>query len=416
MKTILLFLFFSTIANFVDAQDLDYNLSNTYINQFGKHTDLVGFIPLFKLDSDSIHNKQLSLIIRRLPNTINKSKTAYCFVYFTGIGNSLFDTELTLLVENYETNNPTIYIDRNGNLDFADDSAPLKLNDRLILKLANGDDNSAIYHYQIAKSQISKENENQIKNRYASRFPKSSIISPVNWLTNQRLSVRISREMIGNNPISILLQDNTVDGLFTFQTHETGDRIFIAEGEIEEDIDLQSYLRQAEPIDHNAVFELYGKNYNVKKTSKNGQALTIAETIINTRTMFKEGEDISSFTFELLDGKSVRIKDLLKEKKPLLIDVGGTWCGGCIRQQSTIKKLYKDGKLEIIGVFDHDTPQSVTKYVKKHNINWPVALVDSAFKNMFRINSYPTYILISSEGKIIFMDRNSEQIVKYLQS
>ena len=415
MKTIQLFLILA-IANFSNAQDFNYEISNTYINKFGKNTDLVGFIPLFKLDSNLIHNRESSATIKQFPKTINRSKTAYCFVYFTGMKNSIFKTALTLLVENYETMSPTIYVDRNGNLDFTDDGPPLKLNDKLILKLANSDDNSANYHYQIAKSQISKKNEDKIKNRYASKFPKNNIISPGNWLTNQRLFVRISKGIIDNNPITIFLIDNTADGLFTFDTHELGDRILITEGEVNEDVDLSSYFRQAEPIDHNAIFELYGKKYSVKKTSRNGETLTIAETNKNTRAIFKEGHDVSSLKIELLNGTLVSIKDLIKEEKPLLIDVGGTWCGGCISQERTIKYIYENMDIEVLGVFDYDTRQSVTKYVNKHKLEWPVALIDSNFKNIFRINSYPTYILISSKGEIILVDHNSEQIAKYLKS
>jgi thiol-disulfide isomerase/thioredoxin len=413
MKVILLFFFFF-ITNYVNGQELQFKISNTYINPFGLNTDLVGFIPLFKLDSDSIDNKQNSAKIRRLPKTINRLKTAYCFLRFAGVKNSIFKNELTLLVENYQTDSPTIYIDRNGNLDFTDDGEHLKLNKDLILRLANSDNNSAIYHYRIARSQITIANEERIKNRYASKYPKSRIISPIYWLTKQRHSVRASKGKIGENPITILLQDNSIDGLFTFQTDEMGDRIILIEGEIGKDIDITSYLRQGEPIDHNAIFELYGKKYCVIFFSKSGESLSITETNKDTRIIFKEDIDVSSFEIELLTGESLRIENLIKEKKYLLVDVGGTWCGGCINQEPTIKKLYKDGKVEVIGVFDHDTPESVANYIKKHEIEWSVALVNSTFKEMFRINSYPTYILISPEGKIVLIDQNSEQIAKYL--
>lgn len=413
MKVILLFFFF-VITNFVNGQDLNFKISNTYINPFGQNTDLVGFIPLFQLDSDSVHNKQNSAKIRRLPKTINKLKTAYCFIRFAGVKNSIFKNELTLLIENYTTDSPTIYIDRNGNLDFTDDGEQLIHNKDVILRLANSDNNSANYHYRISKSQINKANEKRIKNRYASKYPKSRIISPLYWLTKQRLSVRASKGKIGKNPITILLQDNSVDGVFTFQTDEMGDRILLIEGEIGKDIDISSYLRQGEPIGLNAIFELYGKKYSVKNISENGESLTIAETNKDTRITFKKDTDVSSFEIELLTGESIKIENLIKEKKYLLIDVGGTWCGGCITQEPTIKKLYKEGKVEVIGVFDHDTPESVANYVKKHKIEWPVALVNSTFKDMFRVSSYPTYILISPEGKIVLIDQNSEQIAKYI--
>jgi len=410
---LIIILIFTCVIN---AQNVSFSISETYINQFGKETDLIGFNPLFKLDSDYIHNKQHSEKIKHLPKTINKSQTAYGFIFFTGINSSFFNKELTFLVENYMTNSPTIFIDRNGNLDFTDDGEPLTLKDKLDLKLTNENDNTANFHYQIAKSQINKENENRILNRFSSKFPNSSIVSAVYWLTNQRLNVKVSKEVIDNKPITIFLLDNSVDGLFTFQTNDYGDRILIIEGKVNENMDLTSLFRQAKPIDNNTIFELYGKRYYIKSLSKNGKKITITETEKETVAMYKNEQDVSSFAIKLLDGISITIKDLIKEKKYLLIDIGGTWCGGCISQESTIKKIYKSGKVEVIGLFDHDTPQSVRKYVKKHNILWPVALVNSTFKDMFKVNSYPTYILISSTGKLKLADINSEQIVKYLKN
>ena len=404
------------MTSFVYAQELTFNLSDTYTNQFGLNSDSVGFIPLFKLDFDSIHNKQYSAKIKELPKTINTSKTAYGFLYFKGLKNSMFDKELTLLIENYESNNPIIFVDRNGNLDFTDDGKPIKLIDKLTLKLGNSENSSAVYHYQISKSRIIEKYESKFRSRFAPMFPKSTIVSAVNWLTTKRFSVRMSKDIISDNTITIFLLDNSVDGLFTFQPDDYGDRILIIEGIVDENEDLTSLFRQAEPIDHNAVFELYGKKYYIKNASNTGETITIAKTSKNTRVMFKEGQDISSFTIKLLDGTSVMIKDLIKEKKYLIIDVGGTWCGGCIAQEPTIKKIYESGKAEVIGLFDHDTPKSVTKYVKKHDLKWPVALVDSTFKGMFRVISYPTYILVSPESKIVLADMNSEQIAKYLKN
>ena len=390
-------------------------MNNDYINQFGKGSDLVNFIPLFKLSSNYLHNSQQSLKIKNLPQAINKENTAYGFILFSGLNNSSFEKEISILVENYAEQNPILYIDRNGNLDFNDDGEPLVLKEELNLKLSNEDINSAYYNYQLGKSRISSDNESQLRGRYASKFPESELISAKNWLTSRRLSVRVCRESINGKPITVFLIDNSIDGIFTFQPDRYGDRILIVEGSIDDTEDKTSLFRQAEPIDHNAVFELYGMNYYVKNVSKNGDGLTISRTSKDTRVMFKDGQDISSFTINLLDETSVVIKDIIKGEKHLLIDVGATWCGGCIRQEPIIKELYNNGLVEVVGLFDYDTPQSVNKYVERHSLKWPVALVDSTFKEMFRINSYPTYVLVSPEGKIVMADTNSEQIANFLR-
>ncbi|MDF1699453.1 MAG: TlpA disulfide reductase family protein [Saprospiraceae bacterium] len=413
MRVINIILIFFVSSQFL-AQEMSFDIDEHHIDPFGKNSDLVGFIPLFELSSDYLHSKNQSNQIVRLPASIDKVKTAYGFISFSGLKNSMFNKEIALLVEHYTSSDPVIYLDRNGNLDFNDDGLPLTLHDELIVQLANEDDSSAYYHYQIGRSKITDANEAQLRNRYASKFPQNAIVSAKNWLTSRRLSVRVSNDMLEEKPITIFLLDNSVDGLFTFQTDEYGDRILVVEGEIDENQDLTSILRQAQPIDHNAVFELYGNNYFIKHASRNGNEVILAVTSQKTGRVFKDGEDISDFAIPLLDGKTTAIKDLLQNKKYLLIDVGGTWCGGCIKQEPTIKRIYESGQVGVVGLFDHDTPKSVRKYIVAHDIKWPVALVDATFKTRFNITSFPTYILVTPQGKIILFDSNSEAIEKYL--
>ena len=330
--------------------------------------------------------------------------------------NSIFNKELVFFVENYTTINPLIYIDRNGNLDFLDDEKPIRFENEFILKLGNSKMKTAIYHLKISRSKINAEHAERIKKQYSTKYPNSTILSPSLWFVNQRLSVRLSKNKIIGKPITILLYDGTTDGLFTFQPGMTGDRIHIVEGDIKNGVDLNSYLIQAEPIDHNAVFSLYSKNYRLKKSHIEGNFITLSEIGKNTSIALNKDIDISSLKITLLDNQIIKIADLLDERKPLLIDVGATWCSGCIAQEPMLKKIFNTNKVTVIGIFGHDTPESVAKYTKQQKIEWPVGLKNENFQNQFNINMYPTYILISPDGKIILMDYNSEKIEASLKN
>ena len=126
-------------------------------------------------------------------------------------------------------------------------------------------------------------------------------------------------------------------------------------------------------------------------------------------------KNVSKFSIDLLSGETRTLSNLIKDK-PLLIDVGGTWCGGCITQEPTIKKIHKEQLANIIGVFAHDTEERVANYVKKHNIEWPVALMSKAFVEKFKTYSYPTYILISKEGNVEIIERSAEKLYVYLKN
>ena len=413
MKIITLILLV-TISVVRAQENLVYNLDNTYVNPYGSDTDLVSYSPTFKLIGDIIHNQDKSHNIKKFPNAFNKSNAAYAFIYFTGTENSRFEREAVILIEDYVDLAPKLYVDFNGNLDFTDDGAAIVFNNTFILKLANSKDDSAIYNYSISKSGINPQYEERFKSRYAPQYPKSEILSTKHWLTEQRHNVKISKKLLNNKPITIFLFDNDVDGAFTFDTTDYGDRIYIAEGHLNINQNLIEYNRLGEPIDNNAIFEIYSNNYYIEKFNIDGSQISLNKSNKKPLPKFKKGTNVSSFSIKFLDGKSVSIKDYIEDNTHLLIDVGGTWCGGCIAQEPLIKSIYKNNLAKVIGIFGYDTESSVTKYVNSHNIKWPVALMSSSFKELFRTNSYPTYILISPQGEILSMEMDAQKIIQIL--
>lgn len=411
----LLFVFCLLTQTVICSQNLKFNLPNNYVNQFGAKTDLVSFNPLFKLNNNVIANKTESKLIKRLPAHLREAELGYGFLFFKGNLASEFENEVSFLVKNYNSNAPEIYLDKNGNLDFTDDGLPITFkNKELIILLINQSNRTSAYHYKLGKSKIAASNVIRMKNRFASKYPNAEIVDAKFWLTNQRLSVKLSHETLNDKPITILLNDASSDGIYTFNTNDFGDRIVITEGHLDSNKDLSAVLRLGEPIDKNAVFILYGKKYGVKHINEQGSFLQIEETNARTSSKTKVGSKVSNIKINLLDGRIVNLNDLLADDKFLLLDFGGTWCGGCIMQEPTIKKVFKTNKVNIVGVFDHDTKTSVTNYIKKRDIKWPLALMTPELKTMFSINAYPTYILIAPNKEIVIIDLKSENILSYI--
>lgn len=395
------------------AQEHLISLSATHVSQFGKGSDLVSFNPVSKLSSGTLSNRSVSATVKKLPKNQALKNPAYFFLYFGGAKQSVFGNEIAVLMDDYNSTTPTLYIDSNGNLDFTDDDPPLKLTNWAMVSLKNSDQSSRKFYYQLARSQVTPANAPRLESRYKAQFPNNELIPANLWITNQRLSVNISYSEISGQNITVLIQDSNADAAYTFDPDESGDRISIVEDHIDIERDLTEHLRSGEPIDHNAVFNLYGKKYRFRQIHSN--ELELASTDLDPKIFFKKGENISDFEIELLGGAKIKIADLLDGKKPLLIDVGGTWCGGCIAQEPIIKSLVKNSSVKVIGIFGHDTKERVEKYVKSHQLEWPVALMSDSFKETFRINSYPTYILVSSDGKIQFMTMSAENIADALK-
>ena len=335
------------------AQKLTFNIEDSYINQFGRGSDLVGFNPLFRLHNGEIQNKNSKGKIKKLPKEIKSSDLVYGFLFFKGNLTSVFENEIVFLVEKVDTKSPKIYLDINGNLDFTDDDFPVVFNsESLIVKLKNSTNKKGIYHYQLGKSKISKKNSARIKQRFGSKYPKSEIVSPENWFTNQRLSVKISKHSIENKPITVLLFDADSDGVFSFNPNDNGDRMVVLDKVVSSNEDVTNYIRIGEPINHNAVFLLYGKKYSVVKLNSIATKLSLIET--DKKVLFKKGlgSIIPNVKISLINEETIETKNLLKEDKYLLLDFGATWCAGCIMQEPTIKEIYNTKKVNIVGVFD----------------------------------------------------------------
>jgi len=403
------------VSPFLYGQNITFDIAENYINIFGQNNDMVTFSPLFLLESDTIHNKKKSERIRKAPNFSNPRNVAYGFILFNGVKNSEFENELVFLLEDYDSNLSNLYIDRNGNLDFTDDGKPIQFTESFLFSLSNSEIENGDYYYYLSRSKIDKKNYGPLRNRYSNKYPKNMVLSPKYWLVKESKSVRFSDGKINGKPIYILINDADIDGIYTFEPGPNGDRILIFDKDIDQTQEVSKFLRQGEPIDHNAVFELHGKKYALKALSTNGSQLTIIETNKNTRVSFGEGKNVSDFSVHLLSGKLKSLSNLIKDK-PLLLYIGGTWCGGSKAQEPTIKKMYQEGLVDVVGLFAHDTKARILDYIDMHHIDWPMGLLDEKFKEKFRINSFPTYILVSKEGHILIIERNAKKLYQYLKN
>lgn len=405
------------IGNSLMSQNLDFKLSDTYTSMFGAKGDLISLNPLFKLEGDVIHNKTESKDIVALPKQMKTAEIAYGFLHFMGIDKQAFKNEVAFLVENYNAENPSVFIDENGNLDFTDDDSPINfLNTAYTIKLSNSSNKNGVYHHWMSKANsIEVQNQDKVKQFYGSKFPNSSIIHPSKWFISKRLPVRFSKIMIDNKPVTILLHDQSSDGIFTFNSGDFGDRIAIVEKHIDIDEDLTQYLRLGEAIHNFPVFKIYEKNYNINELSESGNEISFKETNkkINSKTTLDS--NILSLKIKLIDNSVLSIQELLKNGKYLLLDFGGTWCASCITQEPIIKEMHGSNRLNVVGIFGHDTKESISKHIKKHQIKWPVAMLSKELKSVFNINAYPTYILVSPSGKIKAIDINAQAIKKQLK-
>ena len=105
--------------------------------------------------------------------------------------------------------------------------------------------------------------------------------------------------------------------------------------------------------------------------------------------------DKKIFSSEALHGKWV------------LIDFWGTWCSPCREEHPDLQKFYtqlilqNSSKISLLTIACNDTEEKVVKYMKEKGYSFPVAMSDGNFETDFKVQSYPTKILITPKGKFI---------------
>ncbi|MGB5988455.1 MAG: TlpA disulfide reductase family protein [Marinifilaceae bacterium] len=129
------------------------------------------------------------------------------------------------------------------------------------------------------------------------------------------------------------------------------------------------------------------------------------KTRIDGYNSTKVGKHINLSTTNTLDGKPFDIKDL--KGKYVLLDFWGTWCGACCSGMPSLRE-FRDkhiDKLRVVAVNCGDSFKrwKSSKFTKTYN--WIHIKSDKKannFVNQFNVQGYPTKILISPEGKILY--------------
>ena len=130
------------------------------------------------------------------------------------------------------------------------------------------------------------------------------------------------------------------------------------------------------------------------------------------------------FTLNDLNGQSVSLEGLLKQKKAVLINFWATWCPPCREEIPGLIKLqekFKDRSFTLLGIDVGESQKKVSSFVEKSGINYPVVL-DNEMKvsESYSVFGIPTTFLVSSEGKILgeyhgFSQQLMDDVEKALQ-
>ena len=121
----------------------------------------------------------------------------------------------------------------------------------------------------------------------------------------------------------------------------------------------------------------------------------------------------------LLEEKTVNglnVKDILKSKKPLVINFWGTWCPVCNQEVSILSKLANRDDIILLTVAVNSGANSdIKEYMQEKDIDFLVINDNnSKLAKSFNISVFPTTIFLSSDRKNIIKDSGYTTLAGFL--
>lgn len=151
--------------------------------------------------------------------------------------------------------------------------------------------------------------------------------------------------------------------------------------------------------------------------SKYGKYLTTEnqrqqfKSLLKTVADNKPNETATNFTFESIDGKQVSLTDL--KGKIVYIDVWATWCGPCLGEIPSLKKLEEEYHGKDIVFLSVSTDKSADRQkwedmVKEKELKGIQLFAGDKARDQilspYKITGIPRFILVDRDGKLIAID------------
>lgn len=402
-------------ANTIDAQDsLFINFDNRY---HSADDNGHGFMKLLKCPGDgkvTYNGKEHQIVF---PDNFIMEDTALAFTYFTGWEDSKTGKSSLILIGNYSSYKPVLYVDYNQNLDFSDDGQPIAFgpDSTAVVYLKNSEHPSALFPVKLFYPKLSKESKKEVESMISMSGGDAignTILSVDYWLADKRMNYKVSDTWVNGKKYKIALYDYNCNGLYN---DKESDRIIVSD--YAENIISGELNKGAVVYSNTSQIEIGNQVYEIEGIEHSGKYIKLKKSKSSYKRPLGVGDEISYFKITLLSGKTETIKQLQHQDKYLLLDFWGAWCKGCTQQLPSLKELEKTNteKLQIIGLNTGDERKQIDKFISKHNIEWINGHADDEIIKKLRIENFPTYMLLDKDGEIILMNGSIEKISKMIE-
>lgn len=159
------------------------------------------------------------------------------------------------------------------------------------------------------------------------------------------------------------------------------------------------------------------KGYKFEESYKLNEAGTVITTMSSVienpenkwpDSAYKIGDIMMDLEVTTIDGKTLKLSEILKTKKAVLLNFWFTTCGPCASEfpymNSSYEKFKDDIEIIAINPYPTDTEGDVKLYAHDYELQFPVAKVPTTWASRFPIGGYPTNIIVDRYGMIALVE------------
>lgn len=112
------------------------------------------------------------------------------------------------------------------------------------------------------------------------------------------------------------------------------------------------------------------------------------------------GEAVQDFTVTSSDGESITLSDCLKKYKVVVLNFWYSGCGWCEFEFPFLEEYYQtvSDDVLVLALNPEDANEDIADYKEAHGLSFPMAQVDGKIADYFQVRSYPTTVVIDSDG------------------
>lgn len=170
------------------------------------------------------------------------------------------------------------------------------------------------------------------------------------------------------------------------------------------------------PITDSTTIVIGGQVFLLKQVEADGRRM-VMEKLNTTAPVMAIGSKLPPFSIPMVDNSKQDIINIYNQKRYTLLDFWGTWCAPCMQQFPELQQLHKDfnKQLTVVGMNIGDTKERIIKYATEKKVEWQNGIATDDILRLLVVESYPTYILLDRQGKVIAFEQNISRIRQLIE-